>query len=65
MGYDWRDEVASIRREAKMLRLRAANERHEAEKRASALEADADRVDMKADGIERICSRGSRADGAR
>lgn len=58
MSYDWKDEVAAIRRQADVYRLRAANERHDAEKRASALEADADRTEMRADGIERLCSRG-------
>ena len=57
MSYDWRDEVASIRRQATAYRLQAAEVRHEAEKRASALEADADRTEMRADGIEAMCSR--------
>jgi hypothetical protein len=59
MSYDWRDEVAYARRQAAGFRLQAANTRHEAEKVATALEADADRTDMRADGIERLCLRGS------
>lgn len=59
--YSWQDEVAAIRRSAEEFRLRAANERHETEKRATALEADADRTEMRADHIERLCSRTDKA----
>jgi hypothetical protein len=59
MSYSWKEEVKAIRQSAQELRLKAARVRFDAEKRATALEADADRTEMRADGVERLCSRGA------
>ena len=57
MAYRWQDEVAHIRQEAEVFRMRAAIVRHDAEKLAKMLDRDAERTTQRADHIERLCSK--------
>ena len=63
MAYSWQDEVNAIRRQAQQLRLKAQDVRYAAEKQATALEADADRSEMRARQLQRLCSGSGEAGG--